>query len=316
VLQALHRQVAKLQLVVQDMQADAETKSRESTDSLLHLKLQHEQACAAIARQYENAAEEVRSQLKQMVTHAEDLSSKLAKSERIRVQNGELHHEEMRIVKTSLAMEQVSKTTPFIMCDFNLHICFMGKCRCVPSLMISVKQCFRLILLGQADKRLLEAEVKKLKGKKLSPELAHSCVISSTNVSKDGRTKLRCKGCGELMHVFLDDRDTKQGGGQQEEENHEKVQQMKDEIDKLKSALGLALEAEQQARKEAERFTLSSQQACETLQDRIASQLSRVADAEAEKAMAIALQKHESAKVIVISRALPYPWNFVLSTIM
>ena len=182
--------------------------------------------------------------------------------------------------------------------------------------MISVKQCFRLILLGQADKRLLEAEVKKLKGKKLSPELAHSCVISSTNVSKDGRTKLRCKGCGELMHVFLDDRDTKQGGGQQEEENHEKVQQMKDEIDKLKSALGLALEAEQQARKEAERFTLSSQQACETLQDRIASQLSRVADAEAEKAMAIALQKHESAKVIVISRALPYPWNFVLSTIM
>jgi hypothetical protein len=113
VLQALHRQVAKLQLVVQDMQADAETKSRESTDSLLQLKLQHEQACAAIARQYENAAEEVRTQLKQMVTHAEDLSNKLAKSERIRVQNGELHHEEMRIVKTSLAMEQVSQTTSF-----------------------------------------------------------------------------------------------------------------------------------------------------------------------------------------------------------
>lgn len=95
--------------MVQDMQADAETKPWESTDLLLQLKLQHEQACAAIARQYENAAEEVRTQLKQ--THAEDMSNKLAKSERIRVQNGELHYEEMRIVKTSLAMEQVSETT-------------------------------------------------------------------------------------------------------------------------------------------------------------------------------------------------------------
>ena len=178
--------------------------------------------------------------------------------------------------------------------------------------MIPVKHCFRVILLGQEDKRLLEAEVKMLQGKNLSPELADPCVISSTNVSEDGRTKLRCKGCGKLMHVFFDDRGMKQGGGQQEEENLCK-ERMKDEIDKLKSALGLALEAEQQARKEAERFTLCSQQACETLQDRIASQLSRVADAEAEKAMVIALQKHGSAKVIVICRALPYPWNLSLS---
>lgn len=110
VRQALQRQATKLQLVIQDMQADAETKSRESTDSLLQLKLEHEQACATIVRQYENAAEETRTDLKQMASHAEDLASKLAKSERIRVQNCDLHHEEMRTVKASLAMEQVLYT--------------------------------------------------------------------------------------------------------------------------------------------------------------------------------------------------------------
>jgi hypothetical protein len=102
------------------------------------------------------------------------------------------------------------------------------------------------------------------------------------------------------MHVSLDDRSTRERGRQQDSSTigQKDMQSMQEEIDALKSALSLALEAEQEARKEAERFTLASQQACETLQDRIASQLTQVADAEAERAMAIAQHRHDSAKVM------------------
>ena len=55
--------------------------------------------------------------------------------------------------------------------------------------------------------------------------------------------------------------------------------------------------SEQHARKEAQHFTIASQQACETLQDRVASQLARLANAEAEKAMAVAQLRLESEKV-------------------
>ena len=57
--QALQRQVSKLQLVIQDLQADAGARARESSDCLLKLKLENERHCASLVRQLEGTSEQV-----------------------------------------------------------------------------------------------------------------------------------------------------------------------------------------------------------------------------------------------------------------
>ena len=159
-----------------------------------------------------------------------------------------------------------------------------------------------------------EAEIKQLRGTRESyasgdQGLSPKYVIQASNVSKDGKIALHCKCCGELTFVMMEEESSSPKGVAQQDKDvrkstavemmkvHGKNSEMEAEIKELKDALNLALQAEQQTRKEAGCFTMASRQACETLQDRISAQLIWLSDAEAEKAMALAQYNLESAKV-------------------
>ena len=147
--------------------------------------------------------------------------------------------------------------------------------------------------LSEAMKRkqLVESENNILKAK-VGPS------ISSTSSRSLAGRKVRCQCCGEVNYI-------EDGGGInsageidfiKHKEQEAEIEKMHQEIDQLKHALSLALKAEQQSRQEAEHFTAASRQACETLQDRISSQLSHLTKAQAENAMVIAQHKFDSSK--------------------
>lgn len=149
--------------------------------------------------------------------------------------------------------------------------------------------------LSEAIKRkqLVESENNILKAK-----VAPSSISSTSSKSLAGR-KVRCQCCGEVNYI-------ENGGGQLRgvageidfihKEQEAEIEKMHHDIVHLKHALSLALKAEQQSRQEAEHFTAASRQACETLQDRISSQLSHLTRAQAENAMVKAQHKFDSCK--------------------
>ena len=148
----------------------------------------------------------------------------------------------------------------------------------------------------QEERRVLEKENQTLRSQRARPTL-----LAVSDAGEEGSEKVLCKCCGELMFVTawggsgrpvagsIFDSGVESGNevsvqdkGQDEEKSRE--------IQQLKQALELANE-------KAERFVATCDKTCETLQDRISEQLSRLSRAEAEKAMMIAQHKFESEKV-------------------
>lgn len=224
--QCLQRQVTNLQLLVQDLQADAEARAREFTEAILKLKLEHEKHCAVLVRQSESAAQDLRYDLKVKEGNLDGLSLKLEKSERMRESNSELHADEIFKLKAHLSMAQERQR----------------------ALNEENKTLNEMVRSTEAKNKVVDNT------NTVRPSLA-----AALEGATMGRRRFTCGSCGEQMFVtdvVCVDREEGQVSGRRGAGNTKnmssgdahQLQKLQEENVKLKHALDLALKAEQQAR--------------------------------------------------------------------
>jgi hypothetical protein len=151
-----------------------------------------------------------------------------------------------------------------------------------------INQLKQTMTTAHDDKSRLETEVKMLKAK-IARSSSNNLAAPITRLGEVTLSEGARKGpmIADQLH----------GGGKKGSKlDEDEVDSMQREIERLKKALSLALKAEELARKDAEHFTAASQQACETLQDRISSQFTHLTKARAENAMVIAQHRFDSSK--------------------
>ena len=259
--QALRRQVAELQLVIQDLESEVDTRSREAAEVALQLKLQCEKMHVSSAQKAERVAEEAENSLRVKEATLRGLSQKVEDTKRIMSENEALCAEEMRRMAQRL---------------------------------------------GQAEEEAHRFQAENIELRKSRATRVRPRLLAVSGVSVDGSRKVACQGCGELMFVEAGTEANLKAGteGKVHSAEAKMLELLQQEIQKLQRALTLALKAEQEARNEHRQFAAASERATETLQDRIASQLNRLSEAEAEKAIAIAELKFKSSQHVRDSSAI------------